>query len=66
VFTAATLTGADLRDTRWDQVNLTHANLQAARLNEPYCTRPQSSKEACATPSSPVRFFTTATWTAQT
>ncbi|MET9232618.1 pentapeptide repeat-containing protein [Lentzea sp. NPDC003310] len=32
VFTAATLVGADVRDTRWDQVNLTHTNLQDARL----------------------------------
>nr|WP_194283018.1 pentapeptide repeat-containing protein [Saccharothrix syringae] len=32
VFTAATLAGADLRETRWDHVNLTHTSLQAARL----------------------------------
>jgi hypothetical protein len=32
VFTAATLAGADLRETRWDHVNLTHTSLQSARL----------------------------------
>ncbi|WP_345020826.1 NACHT domain-containing protein, partial [Saccharothrix violaceirubra] len=31
-FTGATLTGADLRDTRWDHVNLTGAILDRARL----------------------------------
>ncbi|WP_082403198.1 pentapeptide repeat-containing protein [Saccharothrix sp. NRRL B-16348] len=36
VFTAATLTGADLRETRRDHVNLTRTSLQTTRLEEPW------------------------------
>ncbi|MEA5359161.1 pentapeptide repeat-containing protein [Amycolatopsis sp., V23-08] len=32
-FTAANLTGADLRDTRWDDVNLTRSTLDGAQLD---------------------------------